>query len=326
MSNDRAELTSLQDELESLRDRWGQLVPTMEAIDDSPELLRMTADQKLDVARIATDSETREEAIREANAYLRRLLQHPDAESRDLEMGGDLAREQLRMPALARQLYEKAVGVDSSNVSARAELAALRARRPAERKEAREELLDLITKHPEAKNARFSLFNHFIDVGRYDDLAETCRRLVKSDPSDLIAWRNLGVALAELTGDSSETRGAYETALRLSREQGENEDIGNTVRPFARLLREDGSPESITYARKLLEEAIRKDPLDARVLASMADTLRQQGEPAQANRYYEVSERLGSPIEAPYARRRRQEIAILGELGLLAGAPTTQPE
>src|SRR6185503_14730149 len=37
ISSDRQELETLQQELEELRDKWGQLVPTMESIDQSPE-------------------------------------------------------------------------------------------------------------------------------------------------------------------------------------------------------------------------------------------------------------------------------------------------
>jgi tetratricopeptide (TPR) repeat protein len=321
ISADRMELTALQEELTELRDRWGQLVPTMEAIDDSPELLRMTADQKLGAARAASNPSESEGAKREANAYLRRLLQHPDADSLDLEIGGDLAREQLRMPTLARQLYERAIEVDPSNVSAQAELAALRIRRPSEREEALQELIDLATEHPEVKNARFSLFNHFIDIDRYDDLAATCKRLLASDPSDTTAWRNLGVALAQLDNNHSEARDAYEKAIKFSREKGEPGDLGNAARAFSRFLRDEGTDENLVYARELLEEAVRDDPLESRVLSALADTLRMQGDATQANHYYEVAERLGSPIEAPYARRRREEIAVLDELGLLTEDP-----
>jgi hypothetical protein len=48
--------------------------------------------------------------------------------------------------------------------------------------------------------------------------------------------------------------------------------------------------------------------------------LRTLGDPEQANSYYAVAERLGTPVEASYAHSQRQEIAILDEIGLLDGA------
>jgi tetratricopeptide (TPR) repeat protein len=311
---DREELVELRKELTSLRDRWGRLVPTMESIEESPELLRMTARRKLDAARVAEDPDVRENAMREATAFLRRMLQHPDAESQDLELGGDLAREELRMPALARQLYERAVAADSSNVSAQAELAALRVRRPSERKEALDELLLLIQTHPEVKNARFSLFNHFIDKNRYEDLAETCRQLVEKDHADGTAWRNLGVALKYIEGDTPETRKAFERAIELAHEDG---DLANTVRPFSGLLRESDSEDDLKRSFDLLEQALRESPLDSRLHSSMGATLLKLGDPAQATHYYQVAMKLGSPIEAQIATQHLQEIAILSEVGLL---------
>jgi tetratricopeptide (TPR) repeat protein len=317
LSDDRKELTELKAQLEDLRNHWGQLVPTMESIEESPELLRVTAEEKLAASRTATEPEQQQAAMREANAYLRRLADHPDAESKDLELGGDLAREQLRMPTLARRLYEKSLAVDSSNVSAQAELAALRIRQPAERSEALEELMGLMTEHPEAKNARFSLFNHFMDVNRYDELAKICRKLVDNDPRDVTAWRNLGVALAHLEGESGEARKAYETSLEFARKEGERGDLGNTARPFARLLRNEGSEESLALATDILKEALREDPLDASVHSSMGDTLWAAGKPGEAVHYYVAAEGLGSPPEVAYAGKRRQEMQILQAIGLL---------
>jgi tetratricopeptide (TPR) repeat protein len=316
LSADRVELSELEAELKELRDHWGQLVPTMESIDESPELLRMTADQKLAAARTTIEPEQRDAFVREASAYLRRLLEHSDAESKDLEAGGDLARMHLRMPTLARRLYEKSIDVDPSNVSAKAELAALRIRQPAERDSALEELIDLMNEHPEVKNARFSLFNHFVDVDRYDELAKTCRRLVKNDPTDVTAWRSLGVALSHIESESNNVKDAYENAMRLAREQGVRGELGNTARPFSVFLRKEGSAESLKYAREILEEAMREYSLDAAVHSAMGDVLRAEGKAAQAVQYYALAERLGSPVEASSAHQSIQELEVLEEIGL----------
>jgi tetratricopeptide (TPR) repeat protein len=325
IAQDRKELVDLQEQLNALRDRWGRLVPTMESIEGSPELLRITARQKIEAGRLAASPEEHDSATREATAFLRRLLQHPDAESQDLELGGDLARTELRMPALARQLYEKAVEADASNVSAQAELMALRVRRPSERDEALQELLDLIERHPEVKNARFSLFNHFIDQDRYRDLAEICRRLVEKDQSDATAWRNLGVALKYIEGDTQETRDAFEKAVMLSRKNGEIGDLANTARAYSGLLTETGSKADLERSRDLLEEALRESPLDSTLHSSMGGTLLKMGDAEQATHYYEVAVKLGTPIEAQIAGRHLQEIKVLAEVGLLGEMQADSP-
>jgi len=321
ITNDREKLSDLQSELTELRDRWGRLVPTMESIEESPELLRMTARQKLDAGREADAPEERESALREAAAFLRRLLQHPDAESQDLEFGGDLARDELRMPALARQLYERAVEDDASNVSAKAELAALRVRRPSEREEALQELVDLIETHPEVKNARFSLFNHFIDRDRYRDLTEICKRLLAKDRTDATAWRNLGIAMKHLHGDTPEAREAFEKAVELAGINGEFGDLGNTARAYSGLLRDAGSSDDLQRSCELLEEALRESPLDSSLHTSIGRTLLKMGDAEQASHYLEVAMRLGTPIEAQMASQYLQEIKVLSEVGLLGEHP-----
>jgi tetratricopeptide (TPR) repeat protein len=316
LATDRAKLVELQTQLVDLRSRWGKLVPTMESIEESPELLQITAEQKLELARTADDAIEQQDALREANAYLRRLLDHPDAETKDLQAGGNLARDFLRMPTLARQLYERSLTVDPSNVQTRAELASLRTRQPSERQAALDELMGLMTEHPEAKNARFSLFNHFMDLSRWDDLANACRKIIESDDKDVTAWRNLGVALESL-GEKDEARAAYETSLDLARQFGEFGDIGNTARPFAALLRKEGSKASIDFALKILEEGLREHALDAKVHNSMGETLVAAGKPAEALRYFKMAENLGSPPEKALARRQIQQLVVLQQIGLL---------
>jgi len=315
IAKDRDEVRTMLEELTQLRDRWGRLVPTMEAIEESPELLRITASERLEEARGSGDPDVIGSGMRDATAFLRRLLQHPDAESRDLELGGDLAREFLLSLSLARELYQRAVDADPANFSALAELCALRARHPLEREEAVEELSQLIQDHPEVSTARINLFNHFIDADRWTDLAASARRLLEVDASDSSAWRNLGVALFRL-GDVPESRAAYERAIELARASNSDDAFVNAVRGYVGLLFKTASQADLQHSMDLLNEAIQRMPLEATIHIARGDAQEKLGQMREARRSYTVGSQLGSPVEARAADQRLRGLEILSALNL----------
>jgi tetratricopeptide (TPR) repeat protein len=51
---------------------------------------------------------------------------------------------------------------------------------------------------------------------RYDDAIACWRRAVEHDPSDVVAWRNLGVSAFNVQGDTSEATACYDRALALA--------------------------------------------------------------------------------------------------------------
>ena len=51
---------------------------------------------------------------------------------------------------------------------------------------------------------------------RYDDAIACWRRAVEHDPSDVVAWRNLGVAAFNVQGDTPEATACYDRALALA--------------------------------------------------------------------------------------------------------------
>jgi Tfp pilus assembly protein PilF len=317
MEQDRVSSEEVLKELLELRDKWGKLVPTVEAIEDSPELLLNAAQQAVEKARRESDTGEMDAARRDATAFLRRLLLHPDAESSDLELAGDFARQELRSLSLARELYERAVAVDGANVSAQAELYALSARRPAERLSATQSLVELMERHPEAKNARISLFNHFIESNQFTELETTCRKLLEVDENDLSAWRNLGSAIDKKGGDPAAARKAYERALTLARHGNDAYETGNVAKAYASFLVTYGNDEDLIMAHRMMNEVLLQVPEMASLHIVRGDVLKRLGDLQAARQSYLVATQLGSTVEEKAAQGRLREMAILEALGLI---------
>lgn len=316
LAKDREDLDRLRDELDVLRTKWGSLVPTMEAIEDSPDLLRVTAAQQLEQARQSDDPERAMTAMKAATAFLRRLLQHTDAETRNLELAGDFAREQLGSPSLARQLYERAVDADSANLSAYAELQALRIRSPSERDDAVNELQRLVEEHPATKSARVNLFNYLVENEKWRDLESTCRRLISLDESDSFAWRNLAVALTRLTPDSDEIPKAYEKAFELARAKRDTGDFANSARSFGGYIRDYGSVQNLPLALQRLNEAIVDIADDASLHVTRGTILFKLGDTDGARACYELASRIGNTREQEYSAMSLRRLEILSAFHL----------
>ncbi|MHB8960589.1 MAG: hypothetical protein ACYDAN_13280 [Candidatus Limnocylindrales bacterium] len=249
----------------------------------------------------------------EKQGLIQAVLEHPDADSDDLESAGDIARQELRDDAVARQLYERAVAVDPRNVSAEAELLHLMASSPTERDAAVTRVLSLALSHPEHRVVVARALDALIEVSDYERMLKFVDEMLEKSSLHGILLRNRAVAMMELGGSPDDIAATLEDALRAATGEGRADVIANVARTFARFLRDRG-PDSLPHALSVAEDAIKRFPSSAELHVLRGQVLKDMGEYRDASIGFEIAERLGPPDISAIATRERRDVAILRSL------------
>lgn len=181
----------------------------------------------------------------------KRILDHQDSTSFELELAGDLMRKDNRY-RLALQLYEKAHSLDPERASAHIEMLSLKARLIFEKRNVvLQEAKEVLLRKPN-RSGFASVANALINLDRYQELIDFSNAFIavigdKNPKMKALALRNLGVAYREF-GDIQASLGAYEHAFNIL--PGDE----NTLKPYLSLLEEQGRDrEYEEIARKLID-------------------------------------------------------------------------
>lgn len=244
---------------------------------------------------------------------LQALLAHPEALSIDVEVGGDIARQEFRDYPLARQLYEKAVALDPQNISARAELLHLLASDPKQRDRAREEIFTLAEEHPNNRNVISQLLNFLDEVDDYETMAQKCEELLSVSLQKSYLWRNLAIARKYLRAPKEQVLDAFRNALA----EAEDVDMKNNVmRPYAQYLL---SIQYLDDAAKVIQEGILTQPQNAAYYLLLSEVHFQKRDFTRARRGLELARDYGNLDGKAQAGQR------LAELGALESASDLFP-
>lgn len=180
-----------------------------------------------------------------------RILNYPDARSKDLEAAGDMMRQSCRN-SLALALYNKAVELDPERRSAQIELLALQAElNPILRDESIASAIDLVLSSP-AANGFARIVNALIEIDRYQQVLDfSCRfqQLVAGKNQDLnaLALRNIAVAHKQL-GNIDQSIIAYKDALLI------HPNDENILKPYLSILKiQEDSEEYFEVASRLIQ-------------------------------------------------------------------------
>lgn len=235
-------------------------------------------------------------------AILETLLAAPGVTSKQLEEGGDRARELLEDLPLSRKLYKAALQANPSNVSARAELLGIDLLESDEARAevAREELKELALAQPTERTPLIKLLNDYVRRDRYDDMEALIRDQLKKFPDEPLLWRNLAVALSSLNRPASEVGAAYERAIELSSHPDRVGDLVNTAKSFVSWLAYQGQPER---ANEVLHMALREMPTEDELYLASYRLAMAQKDVARAKRSLRLMARHGGQREAWIATR-----------------------
>lgn len=183
--------------------------------------------------------------------FCKRILDHEDATSEDLELAGDLMKESNRF-ALALSLYEKAHQLDPERLTAEAEYLSLKARlNPTERNESLRKAKEKVLSAPES-NSFAAVANALLNLNRYEELAEfssTCAKAVEGKNPKLLALaiRNLAVSYRH-SGDLEGSVEAFNKALSI------RPDDENTLKAYLGVFEDQGkNDEFLNIVYKLIE-------------------------------------------------------------------------
>ncbi len=231
-------------------------------------------------------AEARRSPPEEALNSLSSLLANDQATPRDLEAGGDLAKEGLGADALALALFEKATTLSSAQVGSRAVAIQMRARAGRQSLEdARSELAELTMANLSNRRVVVAATNHFSDFEDWEGMLALLDRLLAQDPQRALLWRNRGVALDRL-GRRDEAGEAYARAYQISRESGDLTELSNTVRPYAAfLMNQTRHPE----ARTVLEDALSHEPDSAQLLRQLGELWERLCDDERSRKCYEAA-------------------------------------
>jgi tetratricopeptide (TPR) repeat protein len=202
--------------------------------------------------------------LQEIVAILYLLRDSESASSKQLERGGDIARQRLTDYPLARSLYELAIQRDTQNITARAELLGLNGKgADAESAEARRELAELAQQNPTQRWVIVKAVNMFLERDEYSECRNFLEAMMKISPLKSLLWRNLAICRRYLDDSSDSVKQAYIRSIRFAREtSGGDRDLVNTARSYVQYLLEGKEWDE---AKKLIVEAIEMDPLEGQL-------------------------------------------------------------
>jgi tetratricopeptide (TPR) repeat protein len=219
-------------------------------------------------------------------AILYLLRDSESASSKQLERGGDVARQRLADYPLARTLYELAIQRDPRNISARAELLSVDGRgADAEGANARRELAELAQQNPTQRWVIVRAIDMFLDREEYSECRNFLEAMMKISPLKSLLWRNLAICRRYLDDSSDSVKQAYTRSIRFAREtSGGDRDIVNTSRSYVQYLLQGKEWDE---AKKLIVEAIQMDPLEGELHFLNGDLERARNHFDQARASYQ---------------------------------------
>ncbi|BAO45618.1 tetratricopeptide repeat protein [Thiolapillus brandeum] len=180
-----------------------------------------------------------------------RILKHPDATSKDLELAGDMMEKQSRH-SLALDLYEAATKKDPERINAFSEYMALRAViMPEKRDESLKAVKSRILEKP-VRNSFSTVANALMEMDRYEELKDfalaVIDKVADKDPKlKAYALRSVAVSYKNI-GEIDKSIEYFEKAFQLTPEDP------NILKPFLGILEEQGrQDEYIEMAKKLIQ-------------------------------------------------------------------------
>ncbi len=180
-----------------------------------------------------------------------RMLTHPDATSKDLELAGDMMEKQSRH-SLALDLYEAATKKDPERISAFSEYMALRAVIiPTKRDESLKAVKSRVLEKP-VRTAFSTVANALMEMDRYEELKDFALSVIekvddKNPKLKAYALRSVAVSFKEID-EIDKSIEYFERAFQLTPEDP------NILKPFLGILKEQGkSDEYIKMAKKLVQ-------------------------------------------------------------------------
>jgi hypothetical protein len=297
----RGEIDHLTDQLAEIRNQFDELFKRANAtLPEAAASGEMTPSGLLLEARRAQNGG-------ESAAILRRLLAHESADSRTLEIAGDLARNALDDMLLAEKLYARSIEVDPENVSARSEYLAVLARDARRRVQAKQEITELAFQLPNRSVIINNAINFFIRTDDYRGLLEFTEKLLEISGEKSLLWRNLAVARTELNFPYEEIREAYAQAFEL----GDPGDYVNAARPYIRLLLQRGEAKE---ASGIVDRAVQYSPGEAPLHRLRGEVYRALNDLETAHRSFHFFAELGNQQEKYEAAQLIRNLEILRTL------------
>lgn len=245
----------------------------------------------------------------EKTTLLSKVLEHPDSDSRILELSGDLARQQLMNFSLAKKLYQRSVQLDPDNISARSEYLRLMSYSPSEREKAKEEIVNLAKNNPNDSVVVSNLMNFLLQISDYQEAEKIGLQLLEHSNKKSLLWRNIAVARQQLGTSDDEVDKAYDAAFGC----GDNDDFVNSAKPYIDLLIKRGELER---ALEITNQALFFEPSYAFFHKFRGDIYKLLGQYDKAREAYELFGRLGDEEDSFKAQRLQNDLAIIHALGL----------
>jgi len=291
-----------------------------ELLDNASDLV-----PRLETSRSAIPSLLVSEALRAATpeeglGSLSALLASHDAGADNLELAGDIARQNFGADALALALYERAVQINPARVAAEASLILLQTNAgslPLD--EGRIRISNLAKANPDNRNAISEALNLYTTYDDYAGMLELVDELLTIDEQKALLWRNRAIALSHL-GRRDEVEAAYARSYEIASSKGDVDERSNTARPYASFLIER---EKYDDASRILEGALAGDPAEARLLLTLGDLWDRREDRQRALRCYEAALAIKpNPNEARIILDRRERLVLRArfvEEGILKG-------
>jgi tetratricopeptide (TPR) repeat protein len=297
------------------------------------DLLARAADvvPRLETSRSAIPSMLVAKALRsdpqEGLDALSALLTADRATVDDLESGGDIAIQRFGANALALELYERATQINPDLASAMASVVLLQTRSgQLSIDEGRARMSELARSNPNNRNALSEALNLYSGSEDYEGMLQLVDELLETNERNALLLRNRAVALMRL-GRIDECEQAFIRSYEIARERGDDDELSNTARPYARFLMEASRYDD---ARDVLEGALAGDPESTQLLTILGDLLSKDDDPDRALRCYQAAlDASTNPVEHSAAERRLRRLVAREELvknGLLSKSDSPGPK
>lgn len=260
------------------------------------------------------------------------LLKSEFASSDVLTDGGNVAARRQLGPALALELYDRALALNPNDADAMA--SGIRIRTTVGQLSIEQgiaQITEVVERNPLDRHAASEALNLFIDFDAYGDMLRFVdRQLEAGTGNTALLWRNRGIALRALQRPPDEIIDAFRRGFDLATESGDEGEISNMARPYAGFLRRTGKLDD---ARVVVQAALKGSPRDAQLLCVLGDLESDAGRFDSAVLCYELAvECADSPAEAQFAHRHltnqkvRQVLVERGVLATISAPSTAEPD
>lgn len=238
---------------------------------------------------------------------LLRILEHPNADVKELDRAGDLAKEKINNTRLAEKLYKRAFEIDRDAFGPKAKYLGLMAFRPSERDKARKELDELANNFPNEFTAVNSLMNFYIRLKDYSGLIQIAKSLLEKSSLKSLIWRNIALSHMRLGGTHDEITAAFESAMKESSEA----EYANAARLYVEYLMKQDQHD---IAAQVIEKGIRYVPRDSSLHLLRGRLMTLQGEFKKAKQAYELVKEFGSQELKHIANNKILDLEVLEKM------------